>query len=109
MIESPGNGNTGGRLDTGIPHLKRLPTCIGSCADTADFKRSLKELAELVGGIAGDYHTLLATVLADAEPAVGEFPAGTRPTKTVRESRCCTSHHTRVYDQVGQDYFDVLG
>ena len=76
---------------------------------TLSVHRRLEELAELVGGIAGDYHTLLATVLADAEPAVGEFPAGTRPTKTVRESRCCTSHHTRVYDQVGQDYFDVLG
>ena len=71
--------------------------------------RRVEELAELVGGIARDFHTLSATVLADAERRWGSA-RGSSPDEDCKSIQVVALHAAgESMTHAGQDYFDVLG
>ena len=77
---------------------------IGSWADSADSKASEEtRRAELVDGIARDFHKWLAPVLADAEPATGEFARGSSPDEDSKRIKVPALRAARGLTHVGQD------
>jgi PAS domain S-box-containing protein len=68
----------------------------GTCQDITDVKRAQKELfarqklesvGTLAGGIAHDFNNLLGGVMAQAELALGELAAGSRPEEELKTIR----------------------
>jgi hypothetical protein len=52
--------------------------------------------------------TRLAPVLADAEPATGEFARGSSPDEDSKRIKVPALGAARGLTHVGQDYFDIL-
>lgn len=52
---------------------------------------------------------MVSAVLADAEPATGEFARGSSPDEDSKRIKVPALRAARGLTHVGQDYFDILG